>query len=122
MCTPTSANSCWPAHNAFITCRLGKCAFTRRLYLSAFPAACITIPAFAAVPVGRKAPRFHAQATQAGHEFHFSLRKALAEGPVVVYFFPAAFTRGCDLEAHTFATHKKQFKDAGATIIGVSAD
>ena len=71
---------------------------------------------------GAKAPMFTAKATQAGHDFEFSLQKALAKGPVVLYFFPAAYTGGCDLEAHTFATLKKKFTAAGATIIGVSAD
>ncbi len=71
---------------------------------------------------GAVAPMFKAKATQAGHEFEFSLKKALTKGPVVVYFFPAAYTGGCDLEAHTFAALKDQFKAAGATVIGVSAD
>jgi len=71
---------------------------------------------------GAKAPLFTAKATQAGHEFEFSLKKALARGSVVLYFFPAAYTGGCDLEAHTFAALKSKFTAAGATIIGVSAD
>ena len=71
---------------------------------------------------GAKAPMFTAKATQAGHEFEFSLKKALEKGPVVLYFFPAAYTGGCDLEAHTFAALKSKFTAAGATIIGVSAD
>lgn len=71
---------------------------------------------------GFVAPRFAAKASLAGHEFDFSLKKALAKGPVVLYFYPAAYTGGCDLEAHTFAEFKDQFTAAGATIIGVSAD
>ena len=71
---------------------------------------------------GKTAPMFTAKATQAGNEFKFSLKKALAKGPVVLYFFPAAYTKGCDLEAHTFAELKDKFTEAGATIIGVSAD
>ena len=58
----------------------------------------------------------------AGKEIHFSLQSALKKGPVVVYFYPSAYTGGCDLEAHTFAENKKQFTAAGATIIGVSED
>jgi len=65
---------------------------------------------------------FTTKATQAGNEFEFSLKKALSKGPVVLYFFPAAYTGGCDLEAHTFAQLKNKFTAAGATIIGVSAD
>lgn len=71
---------------------------------------------------GFTAPLFAAKASLAGHEFDFSLKKALAKGPVVVYFYPAAYTGGCDLEAHTFAELKDKFTAAGATIIGVSAD
>jgi peroxiredoxin len=71
---------------------------------------------------GDAAPAFTAQASLAGQEFDFSLKKALAKGPVVVYFYPSAYTGGCDLEAHTFAEMKDKFTAAGATIIGVSAD
>lgn len=71
---------------------------------------------------GSAAPVFAAKASLAGKDFDFSLKKALAKGPVVVYFYPSAYTGGCDLEAHTFAEMKDQFTTAGATIIGVSAD
>lgn len=71
---------------------------------------------------GSIAPLFSAKASLSGHEFDFSLKKALAQGPVVVYFYPSAYTGGCDLEAHTFADLKDSFTAAGATIIGVSAD
>ena len=71
---------------------------------------------------GDKAPVFTAEASLAGKEFTFSLKEALSKGPVVVYFYPAAYTGGCDLEAHTFAELSDQFTAAGATIIGVSAD
>jgi thioredoxin-dependent peroxiredoxin len=71
---------------------------------------------------GSKAPVFSAKASEAGKEFDFSLKKALDKGPVVLYFYPSAYTGGCDLEAHTFAEYKDSFTTAGATIIGVSAD
>jgi len=71
---------------------------------------------------GDAAPVFSAQASLAGNAFDFSLKNALAKGPVVVYFYPSAYTGGCDLEAHTFAENKDKFTAAGATIIGVSAD
>jgi len=74
------------------------------------------------VSKGDAAPVFDAQASQSGKEFDFSLQKALAKGAVVVYFYPSAYTGGCDLEAHTFAELKDQFTAAGASIIGVSAD
>lgn len=87
----------------------------------------LAIPGLAAMPPamlahGAVAPDFTAPASLAGHDFTFSLKRALAKGPVVLYFFPAAFTRGCDLEAHTFSTDQGEFAQAGATIIGVSED
>ncbi len=77
---------------------------------------------WAALPVGAKAPDFAAQAALDGHEFHFSLADALRRGPVVVYFYPAAFTQGCTIEAHDFAAAIPDYKAAGATVIGVSED
>lgn len=68
------------------------------------------------------APKFTAKGSLAGEEFDFSLQEALTDGPVVLYFFPSAYTGGCDLEAHTFSQLSDQFSEAGATIIGVSAD
>lgn len=79
-------------------------------------------PVLAALKPGDTAPDFSARASLAGKEFNFSLDEALKKGPVVVYFYPSAFTKGCDLEAHTFAQDKDKFDAAGATIIGVSAD
>lgn len=90
--------------------------------VSAAMAALIAVPGLAALEPGAVAPDFTATASQAGKDFTFSLKQALAKGPVVVYFYPAAYTGGCDLEAHTFATEKDKFTAAGATIIGVSAD
>ena len=71
---------------------------------------------------GDAAPLFTTQASLAGNAFDFSLKKAIEKGPVVVYFYPSAYTGGCDIEAHTFAEWKDKFTAAGATIIGVSAD
>src|ERR1700733_1164998 len=82
----------------------------------------ISLPVLAALKVGDKAPDFSARGSLAGKEFSFSLQEALKKGPVVVYFFPSAYTKGCDLEAHTFSTEIDKFQAAGATIIGVSAD
>lgn len=82
----------------------------------------ISLPVFAALKQGDKAPDFSAKASLAGKEFNFSLKAALKRGPVVVYFYPSAFTGGCNIEAHTFAENKEKFDAAGATIIGVSAD
>ena len=79
-------------------------------------------PSFAALKQGDTAPDFKAQASLAGKEFTFSLRDALKKGPVVVYFYPAAFTSGCNLQAHTFAENHDKFAAAGASVIGVSLD
>jgi thioredoxin-dependent peroxiredoxin len=79
-------------------------------------------PSFAALKQGDTAPDFKTQASLAGKEFTFSLRDALKQGPVVVYFYPAAFTGGCNLQAHTFAENHDKFAAAGASVIGVSLD
>src|SRR5579862_791772 len=93
----------------------------KRLLLSL--CACLaSVPALAALQPGASAPKFTAQASMAGKPFTFSLKEALAKGPVVVYFYPSAYTGGCDLQAHTFAVDKDKFTAAGATIVGVSLD
>ena len=79
-------------------------------------------PAFASLKVGDKAPDFTAPATLGGKEFTFHLADALKKGPVVVYFYPAAFTQGCTVEAHDFATAIPQYQALGASVIGVSHD
>lgn len=76
----------------------------------------------AALDIGEKAPNFVAPAALAGKVFQFSLADSLAKGPVVLYFFPAAFSSGCSAEAHEFAESIDQFKALGATVIGVSTD
>jgi peroxiredoxin len=85
-------------------------------------AAIVTTAAYASLAVGAKAPDFTAQASLGGKEFNFSLADALKKGPVVLYFYPAAFTKGCTIEAHDFAEATDQFKALGATVIGVSHD
>jgi peroxiredoxin len=82
----------------------------------------LTGPASADLPVGAPAPAFTTQATLAGKPFTFSLQSALSRGPVVLYFYPAAFTSGCTAEAHDFAEATDAFAALGATVIGVSAD
>jgi peroxiredoxin len=93
-----------------------------KLFLGLTLGALLAFPILAALKVADKAPDFSARASLAGKEFNFSLQDALKKGPVVVYFYPSAYTKGCDLEAHTFAQEKDKFDAAGATIIGVSAD
>ena len=95
---------------------------TKKLFLSLALSALVAVPVLAALKVGDMAPNFSARASLAGKEFNFSLESALKKGPVVVYFYPSAYTGGCDLEAHTFADEKDKFDAAGAQIIGVSAD
>jgi thioredoxin-dependent peroxiredoxin len=79
-------------------------------------------PARAALDIGEKAPDFTVQAALAGKQYKFSLADTLAKGPVVLYFFPAAFTSGCSAEAHEFAEATEKFAALGATVIGVSTD
>jgi peroxiredoxin Q/BCP len=83
--------------------------------------ALIATPAFATLKPGDKAPDFSAPAYLAGKPFTFKLADALKKGPVVVYFFPAAHTTGCNLEAHLFSDAIDQFKAQKATVIGVTA-
>ncbi len=86
-------------------------------------AALLAAPAaHAALAPGAKAPDFDARATLGGQEFDASLAKMLKTGPVVVYFYPAAFTKGCTVEAHDFADAVPQFRQLGAQVIGVSED
>jgi peroxiredoxin len=81
-----------------------------------------TVGAQAALDVGDRAPDFATQAAQAGRAYRFSLAEQLAKGPVVLYFFPAAFSEGCSLEARSFADAITQFESLGATVVGVSGD
>jgi peroxiredoxin len=78
--------------------------------------------AFAALKAGDAAPAFSAPASLAGAPFTYALKDGLAKGPVVVYFYPSAFTVGCNAQAHEFSTKADQFAAAGATVIGVSLD
>jgi len=94
----------------------------KRLLFGTLLMSVMAFPAMAALQEGDSAPPFTAQASLAGKTFTFSLKKALSKGPVVVYFYPSAYTGGCDLEAHTFAQESEKFRAAGATIIGVSLD
>ncbi|MFN2529415.1 MAG: peroxiredoxin [Candidatus Baltobacteraceae bacterium] len=82
----------------------------------------LTAPAFAALKVGNAAPTFKAQASLGGKVSSFSLAAALKKGPVVLYFYPAAFTPGCTIEAHDFAAAIGKYKALHATVIGVSHD
>ncbi len=77
--------------------------------------------ALAALPEGAKAPDFQLNAALAGKPMTFSLAQALHKGPVVLYFFPAAFTKGCTIEAHAFAEATEDFNKLNATVIGVTA-
>lgn len=89
---------------------------------AALAALAFTTGAGAALPVGAKAPNFETRGALDGKVFTLKLSDALKKGPVVLYFFPAAFTPGCTAEAKEFADTSDQFKAAGATVIGMSAD
>ena len=86
--------------------------------------AMLSLPATlqADLPQGARAPNFSTQGAMAGKAIAFNLRSALRRGPVVLYFYPKAFTQGCTLEAHAFAEASADFRAAGATVIGMSAD
>jgi peroxiredoxin Q/BCP len=94
----------------------------KRILVSVAASCVFALPAFAALETGATAPDFQAPASLAGKEFTFSLKEALKKGPVVVYFYPAAFTPGCNIQAHTFAENYDKFTEAGATVVGVSLD
>jgi peroxiredoxin len=95
----------------------------RRPFASALTLFLLATPgAYAALPNGTTAPDFTAEASLGGNTFTFSLADAVQKGPVVLYFYPAAFTQGCTIEAHDFAKAMPQFRALGATVIGVSHD
>ena len=93
-----------------------------RIAVLAFGTTLVAAPAFAALNPGDAAPDFKAQASLGGNVFTFSLADALKKGPVVLYFYPAAFTTGCTIEAHDFAEATETYRSLGATVIGVSHD
>jgi peroxiredoxin Q/BCP len=90
-----------------------------RLVLAAVLAA-VALPAAAALQAGAPAPDFSTQASLDGKEFTFSLAEARSKGPVVVYFYPSAYTGGCNVQARAFAEDAAKFAAAGASIVGVS--
>ena len=82
----------------------------------------VSLCANAALDIGDRAPDFTTQAAMAGSIYSFSLAESLQKGPVVLYFFPAAYSEGCSVEAHYFAEAIAQFKALGASVVGVSGD
>lgn len=94
---------------------------TKRLLLAA-AALLAAVPASAALQEGARVPSLVTQGALAGRTFNFNLQQELRKGPVVLYFFPKAFTAGCTIEAHAFAEATPRFQALGATVIGVSSD
>jgi len=96
----------------------------RKLFLALAAPLALALPtsAQAELPVGTKAPIFATWGALAGKAFRFNLKDALRKGPVVLYFYPKAFTQGCTLEAHAFAEAHDKFAAAGAMVVGMSAD
>lgn len=94
----------------------------KRVFTACLLSGAMALSAHAALNEGEVAPDFKAQAALAGKGFSFSLKETLKKGPVVVYFYPSAYTNGCNVQAHTFAEQSDKFAAAGATIIGVSLD
>jgi len=94
----------------------------RKLLFAFAAASLVATPAVAALKIGAKAPDFATTGAVGGKEFNFHLAEQLKKGPVVLYFFPKAFTSGCTAEAHAFSTSIDEFKKAGAQVIGMSGD
>jgi thioredoxin-dependent peroxiredoxin len=93
-----------------------------KILLACLCSSMIVSTSFAALKQGDTAPNFEPPASLAGKEFNYSLQLALKNGPVVVYFYPSAYTGGCNIQEHTFAVEHEKFSAAGATVIGVSLD
>jgi peroxiredoxin len=94
----------------------------KMFFACAMLTAAVSAPSYAALSAGDSAPNFTTQASLGGKEFTFSLADSLKKGPVVLYFYPAAFTEGCTIEAHEFAEAVDQYRSLGATVVGVSHD
>lgn len=102
-----------------------KTSVTPSIFKAALPALLsllLALPAAAALQPGDAAPDFTLPASLAGQDFRYSFKEALAKGPVVVYFYPSAYTGGCNLQARHFALNSDSFAAAGASVIGVSQD
>ena len=94
----------------------------RDLFAATAAAVLLPLPALAALEPGQAAPDFTAEGSLGGQPIRFRLSEALKNGPVVLYFYPAAFTSGCTVEARLFAEATDEFKSLGATVVGVSTD
>jgi peroxiredoxin len=94
----------------------------KRLLTAGLLSTLLTLSASAALTQGDAAPGFTTEASMNGKAFTYSLKDALKKGPVVVYFYPSAYTGGCNLQARTFSVNMEKFDAVGATIVGVSLD
>jgi peroxiredoxin len=103
-------------------CESAQEGSVRNIFFGLVLSSMLAPPALAALKTGASAPDFTAPASVAGKDSSFSLSEALKKGPVVVYFYPSAYTGGCNIEAHTFAVNQEKFEEAGASIVGVSHD
>ena len=94
----------------------------KKSLISVFATVAIAFSAHAALEAGDAAPKFQARASLAGEPFDYSLDEALSDGTVVVYFYPSAYTQGCNIQAREFSVNMEKFEAAGASVIGVSLD
>ena len=94
----------------------------RKLLIGLAAAALAALPASAALPTGAKAPDIVTTGAIGGKAFRLHLKRELGKGPVVLYFYPKAFTQGCTLEARAFSEAAGEFRKAGAQVIGMSGD
>jgi peroxiredoxin len=94
----------------------------KKLLVAGLASLAVALPVAAALQKGDAVPVFTAKASLAGKEFNYSLAEALKQGTVVVYFYPSAYTQGCNIQARAFAENMEAFNAAKATVIGVSLD
>jgi len=94
----------------------------KKLLITLIGSIVFALPAIAALGIGAAAPNFEAKASLNGEAFDYSLSEALKDGNVVVYFYPSAYTRGCNIQAHEFAENMDKFNEAGASVVGVPLD
>ena len=101
---------------------IGESATMKKAFITTIVAGVLATQANAALETGALAPDFTAPASLDGSEFTYSLKDSLSAGPTVVYFYPSAYTQGCNIQAHTFAINMDKFREAGASVVGVSLD
>ena len=117
-----ASNATRPRRRATMNAAIPMVTVMTRFIACALTLLGLSLPASAALDIGDPAPAFTTQAALGGTVYNFSLADSLKKGPVVLYFFPAAYSEDCSIEAHYFADATEEFKALGASVIGVSGD